>query len=82
MGAALGGAELGIKIMKSVKTIEFDTSAILGKFVVRTKSIKLFGKGITCHHEQSSSKPYNVYSLTSKAFEKVSSQYPAIKLMN
>ena len=65
------------------ETIEFDKSAIMKKYTIRTKGIILNGRGIKNHHLESKSNKYNVYSLTDNAFKKVYNKYEnIIKLMD
>jgi len=61
--------------MNELQSIEFSYSSILKKFTVRTKGIELKGVGINQIHSEKNTGFYNVYSLTRRAFEKVSSQY-------
>lgn len=61
--------------MNELQNIEFSYSSIIKKFTVRTKGIELKGAGIIKHHSEKDTGLYSVYSLTRKAFEKISSQY-------
>lgn len=63
-------------------TIEHGYSSSLRKHTVRTKGILLAGRGIVQHHSEKDGKPYNVYSLTPAAFERVSADYPQMTLSN
>lgn len=63
-------------------SIEYSYSSVLGKHVVRTRGITLTGRGVTQHHADSDSKPYNVYAVTQAAFERISAYHPQISLMS
>ncbi len=55
--------------------IEYYYSGCLHKFSVRTQGILLEGRGIKVHHEEKDGKPFNVYTVTKKAFEKLEVEY-------
>lgn len=59
-------------------SIEFSYSTILQKHTIRTNGIELKGRGIKQHHSEKNG-PFNVYSVTQKAFDKVCEQYPEMK---
>ena len=61
--------------MNKSQSIEFTYSSILKKFTVRAKGIELKGVGISQIHREKDTGLYNVYSLTKRAFDKVSTQY-------
>jgi predicted ArsR family transcriptional regulator len=61
-------------------SIEYDYSSSLRKHTVRTRGVVIGGRGVVQHHAQQDGKPYNVYSLTRAAFERVSAQYPNMTL--
>lgn len=63
-------------------SIEYSYSSVLGKHVLRTRGITLTGRGVTQHHAQADSKPYNVYAVTQAAFERISADHPQIGLMS
>ena len=73
MALAAGGAPT---------SIEYSYSSVLGKHVVRTQGITLTGRGVTQHHAETDSKPYNVYAVTQAAFKRLPADHPQIGLMN
>jgi hypothetical protein len=63
---------------KMDKIIEYGYSSLLGKHTVRTKGIKLKGRGVKQHQEEEATGLYNCYSLTEKAFDAVCKEYKNI----
>lgn len=57
-------------------SIEHTYSSIRRRHVIRTAGFSLAGRGITEEHSQSEGKPFNVYTLTQAAFERVSAAHP------
>lgn len=57
-------------------SIEYTYSSIRRRHVVRTAGFTLAGRGIIEEHSQAEGKPFNVYTLTRTAFERVSAAHP------
>ncbi len=63
-------------------SIEYTTSAILGKNIIRTAGIELKGRGIKQHHSTKEGAAYNVYVVTGLAFDKITTQHPEMGFYN